>query len=69
MKVIPLKFYDGGFMTQAFAMGGEQEKKDEAIKTLNRAREFMKENKVIYCSTHCPEGYLNVENKNICKIK
>ena len=27
------------------------------------------ENKVIYCSTHCPEGYLNVENKNICKIK
>ncbi|MDD7473755.1 MAG: hypothetical protein SPJ04_09295 [Bdellovibrionota bacterium] len=48
---------------------GEQEKKDEAIKTLNRVREFMKENKVIYCSTHCPEGYLNVENKNICKIK
>lgn len=45
------------------------ENKDEAIKTLNRVREFIKENKVIYCSTHCPEGYLNVENKTICKIK
>ena len=27
MKVIPLKFYDGGFMTQAFAMGGNKRRK------------------------------------------
>lgn len=27
MKVIPLKFYDGGFMTQAFAMGGTREER------------------------------------------
>ena len=26
MKIIPLKFYDGGYMTQAFAFGGTRDK-------------------------------------------
>ena len=26
MKVIPLKYYDNGFMTQAFAFGGSRDK-------------------------------------------
>lgn len=41
------------------------EDKAKAIDTLSRIREFIKNNRTIYCSTHCPEGYLNIENKII----
>ena len=44
------------------------EDKDEAIETLNRVRDFVKENKTIYCSTHCPEGYLNIEQHKIMEL-
>ena len=44
------------------------EDKDKAIETLNRIRDFIRENKTIYCSTHCPEGYLNVEQHKIMKL-
>ncbi len=44
------------------------EDKDEAKKTLDRVREFIKNNKTIYCSTHCPEGYLNIEKNIIMKL-
>ena len=44
------------------------EDKQKARETLNRVRDFVKENKTIYCSTHCPEGYLNVEQKKIMKL-
>ncbi len=29
MKVIPLKYYDGGFMTQSFAFDGTRDKDKE----------------------------------------
>lgn len=34
MKIIPLKYYDGGYMTQAFAFGGTRDKSqiDPAVK-------------------------------------
>ncbi len=44
------------------------EDKERARETLNRVRDFIKENKTIYCSTHCPEGYLNVEQHKIIKL-
>ena len=44
------------------------EDKDKARETLNRVRDFIKENKTIYCSTHCPEGYLNVEQHKIMEL-
>jgi flavin reductase (DIM6/NTAB) family NADH-FMN oxidoreductase RutF len=43
--------------------------KDEARKTLTRVREFIRENRTIYCSTHCPEGYLNVEQKKFMQLE
>ncbi len=44
------------------------EDKDKALDTLSKVRDFIKNNKTIYCSTHCPEGYLNLENKIIQKL-
>ena len=44
------------------------EDKDKARETLNRVRDFIKENKTIYCSTHCPEGYLNIEQHKIMEL-
>ena len=44
------------------------EDKDKARETLDRVRDFIKENKTIYCSTHCPEGYLNIEQHKIMEL-
>lgn len=44
------------------------EDKDKARETLTRVREFVQNNKTIYCSTHCPEGYLNIEQKKIIAL-
>ena len=44
------------------------EDKDKARETLNRVRDFIKANKTIYCSTHCPEGYLNIEQHKIMEL-
>jgi glyoxylase-like metal-dependent hydrolase (beta-lactamase superfamily II) len=44
------------------------EDKDKARETLNRVRDFIKENQTIYCSTHCPEGYLNIEQHKIMEL-
>ena len=44
------------------------EDKEKARETLTRVREFIKNNKTIYCSTHCPEGYLNVEQHKIMEL-
>ncbi|MBQ4493910.1 MAG: MBL fold metallo-hydrolase [Elusimicrobiaceae bacterium] len=44
------------------------EDKEEARQTLERVRQFIKNNPTIYCSTHCPEGYLNIEQKKIMKL-
>ena len=44
------------------------EDKDKARETLNRVRDFIKENRTIYCSTHCPEGYLNIEQHKIMEL-
>ena len=40
----------------------------KARETLDRVREFIKNNKTIYCSTHCPEGYLNIEQHKIMEL-
>ena len=44
------------------------EDNDKARETLNRVLDFIKENKTIYCSTHCPEGYLNIEQHKIMEL-
>ena len=44
------------------------EDKAAARETLNRVREFVRNNKTIYCSTHTPLGYENIENKKIVDL-
>ena len=44
------------------------EDKEKARETLNRVREFIQHNPTVYCSTHCPEGYENLEQKKIMKL-
>jgi len=41
------------------------EDKEHAKEILSRVCEFIKNNKTIYCSTHCPEGYMNIEQHKI----
>ena len=36
--------------------------------TLDRVREFIKQNPTVYLSTHCPEGYENLEMKRVMKL-
>ena len=54
---------------QANALSIVFDDKEKAKETLNRVRAFIRENRTIYCSTHCPEGYLNVEQKKIMKLE
>ncbi len=44
------------------------EDKEKARETLNRVREFIQHNPTVYCSTHCPEGYENLEQKKVMKL-
>ncbi len=44
------------------------EDKDAARETLDRVRQFIKENPTVYLSTHCPEGYENLEKKRVMKL-
>ena len=44
------------------------EDKEKAKETLSRVREFCQKNPTVYCSTHCPEGYLNIEQKKIIQL-
>ena len=44
------------------------EDKDAARETLDRVRLFIKENPTVYLSTHCPEGYENLEMKRVMKL-
>ena len=44
------------------------EDKDAARDTLNRVREFIKKNPTVYCSTHTPLGYENLEAKKVCDL-
>jgi catechol 2,3-dioxygenase-like lactoylglutathione lyase family enzyme len=39
-----------------------------ARETLDRVREFISNNPTVYLSTHCPEGYENLEMKRIMKL-
>lgn len=39
-----------------------------ARQTLDRVREFVKKQPTVYLSTHCPEGYENLEMKRIMKL-
>ena len=41
---------------------------EAARDTLNRVRDFVKNNPTIYLSTHTPEGYKNLEEKIIMKL-
>ena len=36
--------------------------------TLDMVREFVKNNPTVYLSTHCPEGYENLEMKRVMKL-
>ena len=44
------------------------EDKISARETLNKVREFIKNNPTIYVSTHTPLGYENIENKKIVDL-
>ena len=39
-----------------------------ARETLDRVREFVKNQPTVYLSTHCPEGYENLEMKRVMKL-
>ena len=39
-----------------------------ARQTLDRVRQFIKDNPTVYLSTHCPEGYENLELKRVMKL-
>ncbi len=41
---------------------------DAARETLNRVREFIQQYPTVYLSTHCPEGYENLEMKRVMKL-
>jgi glyoxylase-like metal-dependent hydrolase (beta-lactamase superfamily II) len=41
---------------------------DAARETLDRVREFVGNNPTVYLSTHCPEGYENLEMKRIMTL-
>ena len=36
--------------------------------TLDRVREFIQQNPTVYLSTHCPEGYENLEMKRVMTL-
>lgn len=44
------------------------EDKDAARQTLDNVREFIKNHPTVYLSTHCPEGYENLEMKRVMKL-
>lgn len=44
------------------------EDKEAARETLDRVREFVATNPTVYLSTHCPEGYENLEMKRVMKL-
>ncbi|MBO6189552.1 MAG: MBL fold metallo-hydrolase [Alloprevotella sp.] len=44
------------------------EDKEAARQTLDRVREFVSDNPTVYLSTHCPEGYENLEMKRVMKL-
>ncbi len=39
-----------------------------ARQTIDRVREFIQQNPTVYLSTHCPEGYENLEMKRVMKL-
>ena len=44
------------------------EDKEAARETLDRVRDFIQQNPTVYLSTHCPEGYENLEMKRVMKL-
>ena len=44
------------------------EDKEAARETLDRVREFIANHPTVYLSTHCPEGYENLEMKRVMKL-
>ena len=44
------------------------EDKEAARETLDRVRSFIGQNPTVYLSTHCPEGYENLEMKRVMKL-
>ena len=44
------------------------EDKEAARQTLDRVRRFIQDNPTVYLSTHCPEGYENLEMKRVMKL-
>lgn len=42
--------------------------KEEARKTLDRVREFVSKHPTVYCGTHTPQGYENLEGKKVVDL-
>ena len=103
MEIKAIRMFDGGFMNQPSAFGGEEgkdmfaemdglyymmhgdvtycdaalkanklsiifEDKDAARETLDRVCVFIQQNPTAYLSTHCPEGYENLDMKRVMKL-
>ena len=41
---------------------------EAARQTLDRVRQFVKDHPTVYLSTHCPEGYENLEMKRVITL-
>ncbi|MBR7063063.1 MAG: MBL fold metallo-hydrolase [Clostridia bacterium] len=44
------------------------EDREEARKTLDRVREFVAHHPTVYCGTHTPQGYENLEDKKVVDL-
>lgn len=53
---------------KAYKLSIVYEDLDAARQTLDRVREFVQNNPTVYLSTHCPEGYENLEMKRVMKL-
>ncbi len=45
------------------------EDRNEARKTLDRVREFISHNPTVYCGTHTPQGYENLEGRKVVDLQ
>ena len=65
IKVIPLKYYDGGFMTQAFAFGGSRDKEKcedaEKYEVDNKLHPGANTQRYILFKGWCTSTYIKLE--------
>ncbi len=71
MEIKAIRMFDGGFMNQQFAFGGEgKEGTDEQIIYRSSLQNFLIDtgSEVILVDTGMPEGYENLEMKRVMTL-